>query len=110
MDKDPAVPREIGRSGERDIKIAWSDAHESVYPVRLLRLKCPCAMCVEETTGLRILREEEVPSEVEANSLQLVGRYGLRIWWNDGHSTGIYTFEYLRELCPCLLCHPASDP
>jgi DUF971 family protein len=33
-----------------------------------------------------------------------VGRYAIRFHWSDGHSTGIYTFEQLRELCPCPIC------
>jgi DUF971 family protein len=33
-----------------------------------------------------------------------VGRYAIRFHWSDGHSTGIYTFEHLRELCPCPIC------
>jgi DUF971 family protein len=35
---------------------------------------------------------------------ELVGRYALQIFWNDGHSTGIYSFDYLRSLCSCLEC------
>jgi len=40
---------------------------------------------------------------------ELVGRYALQIYWSDGHSSGIYTFDYLRGLCPCTECEAASD-
>ena len=103
------VPREITRSGVQDIQVLWNDGHESIYPSRYLRLKCPCAECVDEWTGLRVLKGEDVNREVAPNSLQLVGRYGVRIYWGDGHSAGIYTFRMLRRLCPCQECQAASE-
>ena len=39
----------------------------------------------------------------------LVGRYALQMYWSDGHSTGIYTFDYLRDLCPCAECEAARE-
>lgn len=100
----PPVPRQISRSGERDVRIEWSDGHQSLYSARRLRLLCPCAMCVDELTGKKVLRDEEVAPEVGPVSLELVGRYALRVWFSDGHSSGIYSFKYLRRLCPCPTC------
>ena len=100
------VPREITRANVADIRIIWQDGHDSTYPAHYLRSKCPCARCVDEWTGMRVLKVEEISEEVAPSSLQLVGRYGLRVYWDDGHSDGIYTFELLRNLCPCLDCRP----
>ena len=98
------IPREIGRANTHDVRVVWNDGHESVYPARDLRLKCPCALCVEETTGARTLRAESVPEGVHPLGIRLVGRYAITIEWSDGHSTGIYTFDTLRRLCGCAAC------
>jgi DUF971 family protein len=45
-----------------------------------------------------------VRQEILAEEIQLVGRYAIRIRWSDGHGTGIYTFQRLREWCPCEAC------
>lgn len=94
-------PVEIGRSGSHDIRIDWQDKHQSVFPARFLRLKCPCAMCVDELTGEVRLQEASVPEEVHPLSVQISGHYALAINWSDGHRTGIYPFRMLRALCPC---------
>jgi DUF971 family protein len=92
------TPLEIGRAGQHDVHIRWSDGKEVTYPARRLRLSCPCAMCVDENTGLKILREPGVPLDVHPIRIEPVGRYAITIQWSDGHSTGIYTWEYLYEL------------
>ena len=91
-------PVEIGRSGQHDIKIRWNDGSESTYIARRLRLACPCANCVDETTGLRILKEPSIPLDVHPTAIEPVGRYGISIYWTDGHSTGIYIWEKLYAL------------
>ena len=96
-----ALPIEIGRANQHDVKIRWQDGHVSVYPARELRLNCPCAGCVDEVTGQRRLIAGSVPEDVKPLSIQLVGRYAITIPWSDGHHTGIYAFELLRKLCPC---------
>ena len=91
-------PREIGRANQHDVRIRWSDGSEKIYPARSLRLKCPCAMCVDENTGLRILKEPGIPLDVHPVKIEPVGRYAIVIHWSDGHNTGIYTWENLYEL------------
>jgi len=78
--------------------IRWKDGHQSRLPVRLLRLKCPCAKCVDEMTGKLLLKEGQVPADVRPMKIEAVGHYALRFRWSDGHDTGIYTFETLRAL------------
>lgn len=102
------APKKVKLAGGDDtLNIQWSDGHLSAYPYRYLRDRCPCASCSEVATptapasspfpifGVKPLRPERA---------ELVGRYALQIYWNDGHSTGIYSFDYLRSLCPCPAC------
>jgi DUF971 family protein len=62
---------------------------------------------VEEMSGRPILDPRSVPPDIRPVSLALVGAYGLRVQWSDGHSTGIYTFERLLRSCPCPQCTSA---
>jgi DUF971 family protein len=98
--RDPRIePAEIGPTeDEARLRIAWKDGRVAEYEPRELRLLCPCAGCVDEMTGIRTLRPEMVDAGVYPTAIHYVGRYALQFVWSDGHSTGIYTFEYLREI------------
>ena len=100
-------PKEIARAGAHDLKIVWQDGHESIYPARELRLKCPCAGCVDEFTGAVRLIVSSVPDDVHPVAVKLIGHYAISIQWSDGHNTGIYAFDLLRRLCPC--CPSAAE-
>lgn len=105
MQPNPTKIRLTDRTGA--ITIEWSDGHLSVYPYRYLRDKCPCANCSE--LGVRTPAADNPFPVFGAKPLkperaELVGRYALQIYWTDGHSTGIYSFEYLREICSCPDC------
>lgn len=103
------MPKAIRRKESR-IEFDWDEmGHVGSFGMRALRLACPCAACVEEMTGRPILDPDSVPLDVHADDLELVGAYGIRIRWSDGHSTGIYTFRGLFEACPCPLCHPEAS-
>ncbi len=104
------VPVEIGRANQHDIKISWPDNHVSIYPARELRLRCPCAGCVDEVTGKIRLIASSVPQNVTPVSIKLVGRYAMTVQWSDGHNTGIYGFDLLRQLCPCCQSHASDSP
>jgi DUF971 family protein len=105
MTDDPrTTPREIQRAGAHDVQIDWADGHCSVYPARLLRLACRCAVCVDEVSGAPLLQPERVSADVHPVSLALVGHYAIQPVFSDGHNTGIFTFEYLRAICPCPDC------
>ena len=101
------TPQDItANRSTQTLLIKWSTGESFVIPFSLLRNACPCASCVDELTGERVLRPEDVPDSVRPLRLEPVGRYGLQFQWSDGHATGIYPFELLRVLCPCESCRP----
>jgi len=91
-------PREIKQEGDAGLLITWADDHVSRYSAAGLRRACPCAQCVNEWTGQRVLKPETISQELTIADLSIVGRYALNFRWSDGHETGIYSFRYLREL------------
>jgi DUF971 family protein len=103
------VPKAIRRR-DGQIELDWDGVgpagHVSRFGMRALRLACPCAGCVEEMTGRPILDPAAVPEDVQADAIELVGAYGIRVRWSDGHATGIYTFRGLLEACRCPVCRP----
>jgi DUF971 family protein len=102
------TPAEIRKKGGERITIRWGDGHESAFGARYLRGRCPCAQCVSEATGERVVYEEHVPPDVAVNAAGLVGNYALHFDFSDGHTTGIYAFDYLRRICPCHNCTGGS--
>jgi len=92
-------PRQIRQADDFTVQIIWADDKECDYRAADLRRACPCAQCVNEWTGERVLKPETVADEVQIRDLTLVGRYAINFRWSDGHETGIYSFRYLRELC-----------
>lgn len=103
---NPTKPKEVS-AGEGQLRILWSDGHESRYPFSFLRNHCPCAVCVDEWTGERKHLTLLLPSNFHAVAVNPVGNYALQISWSDGHATGIYSFSTLRELCQCAECRAA---
>jgi len=107
--RPPAMPHAVTRE-DAGLRLSWApDGHEAFYPARELRLACRCAACVEEMSGRPLLDPGSVPADVRPLPVALVGGYGLRIRWSDGHDTGIYTFEQLLAACPCDACTGAAE-
>lgn len=98
------LPQNIDAPTPDAVRILWRDGHESVYENLFLRVSCPCAGCVNEWTGERTVNPATIPPGIRPTSWHLVGQYALSIAFSDGHGTGIYSFDLLRELCPCPLC------
>jgi len=103
-------PREIQKRGDDEILFRWEDGHESLYSFQYLRRLCPCASCVDEWTGRTTLDPESIPKSLKAEKAELVGNYAIAFQFSDGHSTGIFSFEKLRALCPCGECGAGRRP
>jgi DUF971 family protein len=104
--KQMPVPYAVRRldDGAR-VEIQWEEhGHLASYPARDLRLACGCAACREEMTGRGILDASTVPADIRALDVRLIGGYAVHFAWSDGHSTGIYPWEYLLGICPCPEC------
>jgi DUF971 family protein len=101
------TPVNLQKDGTERLVIEWNDGHRSVYAWKHLRDNCPCASCREErgkpADPFRILKPNELVALAPV-ALQPVGRYAYKITWSDGHDTGIFTLENLRELCQCDEC------
>lgn len=82
------------------ISVRWNDNHVSNFPHRTLRLKCPCAVCIDEWSGAARLDPKTVAEDVHATECNRVGRYALQFIWSDNHRTGIYPFDKLRAMDP----------
>ena len=92
------VPTDIrALAAERQLHVTWHDG-EVGLPFRHLRAQCECAHCVNEWTGERILDPDSIPEDVGIEKMELVGNYAVRIYWSDGHHSGLFTWERLREL------------
>ena len=90
--------KEIYQVDNRTLGITWTNKSETQFDVVDLRKKCPCASCTDEMTGKRNPANDLIPDTVRPSMIKSVGRYALCIQFNDGHGTGIYTYEYLNKL------------
>ena len=84
-----------------ELAVAWSDGLESFIKLEPLRRHCPCAGCGGEPDVLGYVEKPKVtytPDSFRLRSHQFVGGYAWQPTWQDGHSTGIYSFDYLRRL------------
>jgi len=96
------VPVEIRQGGPATLVIRWADDIEHAYDVFDLRCHCPCASCVDELTGARLLDRASVPRDIRPRNIVSVGNYALKFQWSDGHDTGLYSFRLLRDLAELL--------
>lgn len=110
----PAKVR-VMKSEGTGVSIDWKDGHTSSWTFAWLRYACPCATCNEERQAAN--RSIGVPKPKPGGPLVLyeapprplevtpVGKYALRFKWNDGHESGIYSWDYLRRVCQCSTCN-----
>ena len=94
------APKVIRRRDPARIAIEWADGHETVYSAAELRRLCPCAHCVSELTGARLLDPSSVADDLRQLEVRMVGNYAITVRFSDGHQTGIYPYPYLREHDP----------
>ena len=90
--------------GATETESVWADGHRSLLPNALLRGYCPCAHCQGHGGTISYV----AGGNCEIREIERVGSYALTFAWGDQHTTGIYSFKYLRALCQCDECRPAS--
>ena len=113
------TPEHIAISKSKGIKIEWSDGHRSDYSLAYLRDECRCATCTGAHGTEPQPSNYSVPQAanpfpiyrpaLRMDSVEEVGSYAVRIRWSDGHTTGIYSWEHLRRICPCEKCRGAGQ-
>lgn len=87
----------------RFFAVLWSDGTESIVSLEDLRRACPCARCAGEpdvTGAVRMPAQkvEYVPASFELRHLERIGHYAVALRWGDGHDTGIYSWDLIRDL------------
>jgi DUF971 family protein len=104
----------VGLTTGSGVDIEWKDGHGSHYSFIFLRDACPCALCDDER-GKSGRQPGEPPKSgagalpmfkpaVKATSAEGVGKYAIKFHFNDGHELGIYSWQFLRDVCPCEEC------
>ena len=104
------TPLKLNLQRDKQLEILWQDGRRSVFTLTFLRSMCPCAQCKAvrgddkppepaKKTSLKILPGNYAEA-ITVLKAELVGNYAMRIDWSDAHGSGIYSFQYLREISP----------
>jgi len=93
------IPKKITPHDDRHFCFLYDEGESYLLPYFQLRFFCPCASCVDEMTGKRVLKESSIPKDVSPKKVSPVGRYAIQILWSDTHSSGIFHFDRIYELC-----------
>ena len=83
---------------ENNINLYWSDEDKISISNNLLRKSCACALCIDEMTRKPLLDPNSIPDDIHAKKVNTIGNYAILIDWSDGHNTGFYPFNMLRDL------------
>ena len=81
------------------LEVVWPDGQTFRVPFKLVRCECPCAQCIDEISGVRILRPESIADDVHPVEMAYSGNYALKIVWSDHHASGLFTWDRLRRIC-----------
>ncbi|MFO0910307.1 MAG: DUF971 domain-containing protein [Isosphaeraceae bacterium] len=84
---------------EQILELTWDDGVAARLPYHYLRGECPCASCRDEWTGERIVDPASLRSDLRLEGMEGVGNYAVRLTWNDGHGSGLFSWDLLRRLC-----------
>ncbi len=91
-------------NGDQQLEISWSDNQKSIYPLRGLRLNCPCVICRGGHANMGDFDPsaffEEDPEHIHIRNINTIGNHAIQIVWSDGHDSGMYRWETLRFLDP----------
>ncbi len=110
---------EVQLAAGTGVEIEWQDGHRSRYSFSYLRSVCPCAACSARRAAQgrlpgapRPMRYDDLGTlgaPVRAVKAEPVGKYALRFHWDDGHRDGDYSWDFLRDICPCPACSTARE-
>ena len=83
---------------DQTLEVSWPDGRADRLPYHTIRSQCPCAGCRDEWTGERILDPKSIRPDLKLVGMENIGTYAVQFAWNDGHSSGLYTWETLRSI------------
>jgi DUF971 family protein len=104
MSDPPTIIR--AHQAEQSLELAWEGEPPHRVPYLHIRAHCPCAGCRDEWTGRRLLDPATIRPDLQLVGMEQVGSYAVRLGWNDGHDSGLYTWDLLRELATA----PPDEP
>jgi DUF971 family protein len=106
------TPAKLDLKKDQGLTVHWSDGKASTFTLTQLRTMCPCALCKTVRTGSNPHDIVQQPKKATSLSIlpgnfaeplkvlsaELVGNYAIQLEWSDGHGSGIYSWNYLREI------------
>ncbi len=95
------TPKQIRVTPDSTLVVTWQDNHVSTFGLQYLRNQCPCAACTKERAAAQNLLPLFIEGKFSVKNITQVGHYAAGIQWGDGHNEGIYSWDYLRKICPC---------
>ena len=95
---DAEPPEAIDVTERGELRFTWPGGRVTTAAAFFLRDACPCAGCVEEGTGRKLLDPSTIPADISVKRIEPVGNYAVKLHWSDGHDSGIYSWSYLREV------------
>ena len=82
-----------------ELAVRFADGAELYIPLPFLRANCPCAACQQKIETLARNGIKAVPASGDSlTAIDVIGGYAIRLSWQDGHATGIYSYSFLRDL------------
>ena len=92
------MPKKISIKDKRFLYIIWNDNSESLIALSNLRKSCPCANCLavkqnQPDTYIPLLSSVQMI----VKDIKVIGNYAIQLYWQDGHDSGIYTYEKLKD-------------
>jgi DUF971 family protein len=91
-------PEAVDVAADHALLVTWPGRAPVAIPAKALRDGCPCAGCIEEFTGKKLLDASTIPDDIRPVAINAVGNYAIQIEWSDGHGTGMYTWATLRAI------------
>ena len=95
-------PQQVKILKKDKLKIIWENSTETILSLKYMRDECPCAGCKGETILLKTYRPPApkviTPEMYQVKNLEVVGDYAIQVTWKDGHNTGIYSWDYIKQL------------